>query len=96
MPIGKKIEGTDWIDDPKLLEVFIQRLDDAINSGADLDFAWARTVKANAIKYKRYSLGQEWALQKLEGKIDESLHQRPYDDGDFFGIGSDYSSYYDN
>jgi hypothetical protein len=95
MPVGKKIEGTDWIEDPKLLQAFIQRLDDAIDSGVDLDFAWARTVKANALKHKRYSLGQEWALQKLETRIDNLLSDRSYDDGDLFGVGPDYSSYYD-
>jgi hypothetical protein len=92
MPIGKKIEGgASWIEDPQLVKAFIQRLDDTLDSGADLDFAWVRTVKANTIKYNRYSLGQDWALKKIEDKID-SLQQFKNDNNDFFGDMDHYGS----
>jgi hypothetical protein len=81
MPIGKKESGADWIDEPSLVKAFLQRLDDVLDSGVDLDFAWTRTVKANTIKYQRYSLGQDWALQRIEGIIDAS--QPDGRDGDF-------------
>jgi hypothetical protein len=80
MPIGKKIVGADWIDDPFLVKAFLDRLDNALDSGVDLDFTWIRTVKENTVKYKRYSLGQDWALKKIEEKIENLQCNRQEDD----------------
>ena len=89
MPIGKKIDNTDWITDPLLVKSFLFRLEDVLDANVDLDKTWTENVIEGVKKYNRYSLKQDWALKNIEEKVEALQNNGPIDDSWPFDEGPD-------
>jgi hypothetical protein len=89
MPIGKKIDNTDWITDPLLVKSFLSRLEDVLDANVDLDKTWTEDVIERVKKFQRYSLKQDWALKNIEEKVEAMLGNSPLDDNWPFGTFDD-------
>lgn len=87
MPIGKKVDNTDWIIEPCLVKSFLSRLEDVLDADVDLDKTWTENVRDGVVKYNRYSLKQDWALKNIEEKV-EAMQAGMYSQDDNWPFGT--------
>lgn len=76
MPFIRKVENdADWIIEKDLVEDFLIRLDSVIDKGEALgkDVRWVVDMKQLVLQKRRYSLKQDWALQKVEEYLDNQI-----------------------
>ena len=72
MPVIKKIDDGDWINDEPAVKAFLVRLDLVIVSTSGVDTRMAVDMRNYVRENQRFSSKQSWALSKLEEKVEEA------------------------
>ena len=85
MPTGTKLDGKDWITDAVAVSDFLDRLDLLLESGTTLDLSFIRTLRDNALRYRRFTTAQSLAVKRVEEAVEVNTGTQKETDFFFFG-----------